>query len=138
MIIVGAVAFMAILMMVIMVMVLYFKRGKKKLPPADVIPGVSTTQLYYNFTFISNRVQILNFQHHINEKGCKESDRSSNISDLKVDIRAGSCEPDYSETCSGSESIQTRLAANLLGSSGNGYGGNVPLAGPVKIPGDYR
>lgn len=41
MIIVGAVAFMAILMMVIMVLVLYFKRGKKKLPPADVIPGVS-------------------------------------------------------------------------------------------------
>lgn len=83
-------------------------------------------------------------QHHINEKGCKESDRSSNISDLKVDIRSGSCEPDYSETCSRTDSIATKLAANILGSTPQttigtgGSGGGVPLAGPVKIPGDYR
>lgn len=77
-------------------------------------------------------------QHHISEKGCKESDRSSNISDLKVDIRGDSYEPDCSETCSGTDSIVTRLAANYLGSSGGGMGGGVPLAEPVKIPGDYR
>lgn len=69
------------------------------------------------------------------------SDRTSNISDLKVDIRAGSCEPDAgSESCSGTDSIATRIAANILGSSssgGGGGGGGVPLAGPVKIPGEY-
>lgn len=78
-------------------------------------------------------------QQHINEKGCKESDRSSNISDLKVDIRAGSCEPDFSETCSGTDSIPTRLAANVLGSATGGIGtGGVPLAGPVKVPINYN
>lgn len=88
-----------------------------------------------NFIIKQNQIP----QQHINEKGCKDSDRSSNISDLKVDIRAGSCEPDYSETCSGNESIATRMAANVLGSTGGGNGiGGVPLAGPVKIPGDYR
>lgn len=76
-------------------------------------------------------------QQHLNEKGCKESDRSSNISDLKVDIRSGSCEPDGSETCSGTDSIATRLAANILGSTSGG-GGGVPLAGPVKIPGEFN
>lgn len=40
MIIVGAISAVAILMLVIMLFVLYFKRGKKKLPPADVIPEV--------------------------------------------------------------------------------------------------
>lgn len=122
MIIVGALSCVAIIMMVIMLLVLYFKRGKKKLPPADVIPEL-----------------------HINEKGCKESDRSSNISDLKVDIRSGSCEPvDYSETCSGTDSIVTRLAANIIGTTGGintdggSTGGSLSLTGPVKIPNDYR
>ena len=50
------------------------------------------------------------------EKTCKESDRSSNISDLKLEIRTGSsvsnvhCELDYgpdSET--GSESVITKI-----------------------------
>lgn len=78
-------------------------------------------------------------QHHISEKGCKESDRSSNISDLKIDR-----DHDYSETCSGTDSIATRLAMNIMGSTGGGSagsgggGGGVPLAGPVKIPSDYR
>lgn len=57
---------------------------------------------------------------------------------MKVDIRGDSYEPDCSETCSGTDSIVTRLAANYLGSSGGGIGGGVPLAEPVKIPGDYR
>uniref|UniRef100_A0A1B0CQR5 Protein rp20-signalp detected n=1 Tax=Lutzomyia longipalpis TaxID=7200 RepID=A0A1B0CQR5_LUTLO len=107
----------AITILVVIFLCIFLKRGKKKLPPADVIP-----------------------EHHISEKGCKESDRSSNISDLKVDIRSGSCEPDYSETCSGSDSIATRLAANILGSNQTttAIGGGVPLAGPVKIPNDYR
>ncbi|XP_024083061.1 irregular chiasm C-roughest protein-like isoform X2 [Cimex lectularius] len=65
------------------------------------------------------------------EKQCKESDRSSNISDIKLELRTGSsvsnvhCELDYpggggSET--GSESVVTRIG--------------VPLAGPVPI--DHR
>jgi hypothetical protein len=61
------------------------------------------------------------------EKQCKESDRSSNISDLKMELRTGSsvsnvhCELEYgpdSET--GSESVVTRIG--------------VPLAGPVPMP----
>ncbi|XP_049959878.1 irregular chiasm C-roughest protein [Schistocerca serialis cubense] len=61
------------------------------------------------------------------EKQCKESDRSSNISDLKMELRTGSsvsnvhCELEYgpdSET--GSESVVTRVG--------------VPLAGPVALP----
>ncbi|XP_067007432.1 irregular chiasm C-roughest protein isoform X2 [Anabrus simplex] len=61
------------------------------------------------------------------EKQCKESDRSSNISDLKMELRTGSsvsnvhCELEYgpdSET--GSESVVTRIG--------------VPLAGPVAMP----
>lgn len=83
-------------------------------------------------------------QHRGHEKsatGAKDSDRTSNISDLKVDIRAGSCEPDGgSDGCSGTDSIATRIAANILGgsaSTGPAVGGGVPLAGPVKIPGEY-
>ncbi|XP_035899953.1 irregular chiasm C-roughest protein-like isoform X1 [Anopheles stephensi] len=102
------------------------RKGNKKLPPADVITD----------------------QHYMTEK-CKESDRSSNVSDLKIDR-----DHEYSETCSGTDSIATRLAMNMMGSSSggsnnsgggggggapvNGGGGGVPLAGPVRIPNDYR
>ncbi|KAK9876862.1 hypothetical protein WA026_015095 [Henosepilachna vigintioctopunctata] len=69
------------------------------------------------------------------EKQCKESDRSSNISDLKLDLRTGSsnsnvhCDLDYipgAESETGSESVITRIG--------------VPLAGPVNVPGQdvYR
>lgn len=47
MIIVGAVSSIAILMMIIMLFVLYFKKGKKKLPRADVIPEVSNNLIYF-------------------------------------------------------------------------------------------
>ncbi|XP_075214168.1 irregular chiasm C-roughest protein-like [Lycorma delicatula] len=65
------------------------------------------------------------------EKQCKESDRSSNISDMKLELRTGSsvsnvhCELDYGgghESETGSESVGTRLG--------------LPLAGPVPI--DHR
>lgn len=65
------------------------------------------------------------------EKQCKESDRSSNISDLKLDLRTGSsnsnvhCDMDYipgAESETGSESVITRIG--------------VPLAGPVTVPGN--
>lgn len=55
------------------------------------------------------------------EKTCKESDRSSNISDLKLELRTGSsvsnvhCELEYgpdSET--GSESVVTRIGNRKL------------------------
>lgn len=69
------------------------------------------------------------------EKQCKESDRSSNISDLKLDLRTGSsnsnvhCDMDYipgAESETGSESVITRIG--------------VPLAGPVNVSGQevYR
>lgn len=41
MIVVGSVSAVAVLLMVVMLFVLYFRKGKKKLPPADVIPEVS-------------------------------------------------------------------------------------------------
>ncbi|KAG8331115.1 irregular chiasm C-roughest protein isoform X4 [Homalodisca vitripennis] len=65
------------------------------------------------------------------EKQCKESDRSSNISDMKLELRTGSsvsnvhCELDYSaghESETGSESVVTRIG--------------LPLAGPVPL--DHR
>ncbi|XP_044269269.1 irregular chiasm C-roughest protein-like isoform X2 [Tribolium madens] len=69
------------------------------------------------------------------KKQCKESDRSSNISDLKLDLRTGSsnsnvhCDMDYipgAESETGSESVITRIG--------------VPLAGPVNVSGQeiYR
>nr|XP_029729836.1 irregular chiasm C-roughest protein-like [Aedes albopictus] len=111
--------FVLVIIVIIIAMCFCVKKSKKKLPPADVIPE----------------------QHYITEKACKESDRSSNVSDLKIDR-----DHEYSETCSGTDSIATRLAMNILGSSsgsnnsGNGgqVGGGVPLAGPVRIPNDYR
>ncbi|XP_038111190.1 irregular chiasm C-roughest protein [Culex quinquefasciatus] len=114
--------FILVIIMIIIAMCFCVKKSKKKLPPADVIPE----------------------QHYITEKACKESDRSSNVSDLKIDR-----DHEYSETCSGTDSIATRLAMNILGSSsggsnnsggnnGSGGGGGVPLAGPVRIPSDYR
>lgn len=65
------------------------------------------------------------------EKQCKESDRSSNISDMKLELRTGSsvsnvhCELDYNgghDSETGSESVVTRIG--------------LPLAGPVPI--DHR
>lgn len=57
-----------------------------------------------------------------------------------MDIRSGS--HDYLETCSGTDSVTTRIAVTALGSinssSGAGNAGTVPLAGPVKIPDHYR
>ncbi|XP_021703710.1 irregular chiasm C-roughest protein [Aedes aegypti] len=112
--------FVLVIIVIIIAMCFCVKKSKKKLPPADVIPE----------------------QHYITEKACKESDRSSNVSDLKIDR-----DHEYSETCSGTDSIATRLAMNILGSSsgsnnsgngGQGVGGGVPLAGPVRIPNDYR
>lgn len=74
------------------------KRTKKKLPPADVIP-----------------------EHH-SGKGCKESDCSSNKSDLKINR-----ENEYLESC-GNDISATRIPMNTFG---------VPLAGPV-LPHDFR
>lgn len=75
----------------------------------------------------SIQIQFSPLQHHITEKGYKDSDRYSNNSELKDPDR------DYSEY-SGTESTATRMAINILG---NGHSG-VPLAGPVKIPNDQR
>lgn len=44
MIVVGSVSSVAVLLMVVMLFVLYFRKGKKKLPPADVIPEVSAAR----------------------------------------------------------------------------------------------
>lgn len=60
---------------------------------------------------------------NLNEKEFKGCDRSSNLSETKVDIRR-----DYTQTFSASEGNQTTL---------NGCAsGGVPLAGAV--PADYR
>lgn len=67
--IVGGISSIAVLLILIIVVIIYFKCKKKKLPPADVIS-----------------------EHQISSKGgcAKEpGDRTSNYSDLKVDISAG-------------------------------------------------
>uniref|UniRef100_A0A182U923 Ig-like domain-containing protein n=2 Tax=Anopheles melas TaxID=34690 RepID=A0A182U923_9DIPT len=136
-ILIVAVVFITFVLVLVVSLCCCERKGNKKLPPADVITD----------------------QHYMTEKTCKESDRSSNVSDLKIDR-----DHEYSETCSGTDSIATRLAMNMMGSSsggsnnsggggggggvgggvvsggggGGGGGGGVPLAGPVRIPNDYR
>lgn len=73
------------------------KKTKKKLPPADVIPGYDVG------------------------KGCKESDCSSNKSDMKINR-----ENEYLETCSANELSATKIPMNTFG---------VSLAGPIP---DFR
>lgn len=50
MIVVGSVSSVAVLMMVLMLFVLYFRKGQKKLPPADVIPEVSRFDIIKMYT----------------------------------------------------------------------------------------
>ncbi|XP_018325250.1 irregular chiasm C-roughest protein isoform X2 [Agrilus planipennis] len=100
-VIVGVVGAIIVLVIVVMIVFLCQRQGNKKSQP----DGENNTM----------------------EKQCKESDRSSNISDLKIDLRTGSsvsnvhCD-DYVpgiESETGSESVITRIG--------------VPLAGPVAI-----
>ncbi|XP_060519888.1 irregular chiasm C-roughest protein [Cylas formicarius] len=107
-IVVGVIGAIILLIIVIMIIFLCQRQGNKKAPPENT---------------------------HTIEKQCKESDRSSNISDLKLDLRTGSsnsnvhCDMDYipgAESETGSESVITRIG--------------VPLAGPVNVSGQeiYR
>ncbi|KAK9687436.1 Immunoglobulin I-set domain [Popillia japonica] len=109
-IITGGVGLFAVLSIIVLISFLYKRQSNKKTPPGG--GDVNTI-----------------------EKQCKESDRSSNISDLKLDLRTGSsnsnmhCDMDYipgAESETGSESVITRIG--------------VPLAGPVNVPGQdiYR
>ncbi|XP_055841276.1 irregular chiasm C-roughest protein [Episyrphus balteatus] len=87
--IVGGISAVAILMILTILVIVYFKCKKRKLPPADVIS-----------------------EHQISKIAAKEAgDRTSNYSDLKVDISAGyvpyadytthySPPPQYLTTCS--------------------------------------
>ncbi|XP_050312144.1 irregular chiasm C-roughest protein-like [Anthonomus grandis grandis] len=108
MVIVGAVGAVILLIIIIMIVFLCQRQGNKKPPPENT---------------------------HTIEKQCKESDRSSNISDLKLDLRTGSsnsnmhCDMDYipgAESETGSESVITRIG--------------IPLAGSVSVAGQdiYR
>ncbi|XP_066254546.1 irregular chiasm C-roughest protein [Euwallacea similis] len=107
-VVVGVVGAIILLIIIIMIIFLCQRQGSKK-PPSE--------------------------NAHAIEKQCKESDRSSNISDLKIDLRTGSsnsnvhCDMDYipgAESETGSESVITRIG--------------VPLAGPVSMGGQdiYR
>jgi hypothetical protein len=135
------------LITVVLISVICLKRGNKKEVPADLIKNVSllffkipknsnfgqkveSSQFHHSFHEFTPYILLIPQHQKNTEKGCKDSDRSSNISDLKIER-----EHEYSETCSGTDSIATRLNMNTL--TGNGLGG-VPLAGPVKIPSDYR
>ncbi|KAK5639967.1 hypothetical protein RI129_010778 [Pyrocoelia pectoralis] len=106
--IIGFVVAVIILIIAILLIFLWHRQSHKKPPPETDVNAI--------------------------EKQCKESDRSSNISDLKLDLRTGSshsnmhCD-DYvpgAESETGSESVITRIG--------------VPLAGPVNVPGQdvYR
>ncbi|XP_018566969.1 irregular chiasm C-roughest protein-like isoform X2 [Anoplophora glabripennis] len=106
--VVGVIGAIIVLIIIIMIVFLCQRQNSKKSPPEN-----------------ANTI----------EKQCKESDRSSNISDLKLDLRTGSsnsnvhCDMDYipgAESETGSESVITRIG--------------VPLAGPVNVSGQeiYR
>lgn len=117
----------AIVLLVIIFMCIFMRRGKRKLPPADLIANHHQHKMEKGGNNNSNN----------GGGGCKDSDRSSNISDLKAEIRSNAYDHDYSEA--GSDSIANRLAANMLGNSHHNINqGGVPLAGPVQIPSDYR
>ena len=66
------------------------KKTQKKLPPADVIPN----------------------DHHNYIGKCKESDCSSNKSDIKINR-----ENEYLETCSAHDMGSTKIPLNTFGSS---------------------
>lgn len=97
--------------MFVLVMLMCMKKTKKtKLPPADVIPS----------------------DHNYSGKGCKESDCSSNKSDMKINR-----ENEYLETCSANDLSATKIQMNTFGIS---LAGNMPdfrYAGsinPINIP----
>jgi hypothetical protein len=70
------------------------KKTKKKLPPADVIPD--------HHNYMSGK----------NGGNCKESDCSSNKSDMKINR-----ENEYLETCSANDMSATKIPLNTFTSS---------------------
>ncbi|CRK89536.1 CLUMA_CG003280, isoform A [Clunio marinus] len=94
----GAVILSIFLIIIMLACFMCKKKTKKKLPPADVIP-----------------------EHNYMGKGCKESDCSSNKSDMKINR-----ENEYLETCSANELSATKIPLNTFG---------VSLAGPIP---DFR
>jgi hypothetical protein len=85
----GAAISFIIFIILILVWLMCMKKTKKKLPPADVIPD-----------------------HNYLSKGCKESDCSSNKSDMKINR-----ENEYLETCSANDLSATKIPLNTFGSS---------------------
>ncbi|XP_055624106.1 irregular chiasm C-roughest protein-like isoform X2 [Toxorhynchites rutilus septentrionalis] len=107
------------LLIIIIVTTMCFRgrKGRKKLPPADVIPK------------------------HISEKDCKELERrTSNAGDLKLD-----CDNEFIETCLGPDGMTTQVNV-VLGSSAtianhNRSGpsdGAASVGSSVKTSSDYR
>jgi hypothetical protein len=94
----GAISFIFLIILVL-VWLMCMKRTKRKLPPADVIP-----------------------EHNYMSKGCKESDCSSNKSDMKINR-----ENEYLETCSAVNDLSgTKIPLNTFG---------ISLSGPIP---DFR
>lgn len=92
----GAISFVC-LVIVVLAWLMCIKKTKKKLPPADVIPSEQ------------------------NYKGCKESDCSSNKSDMKINR-----ENEYLESYSANDLGATKIPLNTF---------TMPLGG--QIP-DFR
>ncbi|CRK89578.1 CLUMA_CG003242, isoform A [Clunio marinus] len=93
--------------MVVMISVICFKSGKKKLPPADVIP-----------------------EHHINEKAFKDGDRYSNSSQLKDPDYS-----EYSGTESTATRMAINILGN--GHGGVPLAGPVKIPNDQRYSGDY-
>ncbi|KAL7029347.1 hypothetical protein ACKWTF_006201 [Chironomus riparius] len=86
----GAALSFIILIILILIWLMCTKKTQKKLPPADVIPN----------------------DHHNYIGKCKESDCSSNKSDIKINR-----ENEYLETCSAHDMSSTKIPLNTFGSS---------------------
>lgn len=87
-----AISFIILIIIFVLMWLMCMKKTKKKLPPADVIPD--------------------HHHNYLSSKGCKESDCSSNKSDMKINR-----ENEYLETCSANELGATKIPLNTFTSS---------------------
>lgn len=148
---VAAVSF-AIFIVLIVAFILFCRKGKKKLKPADVIPDVS--EFCFNLwrerklciaydtpgysigacMTITKHLMFMYFlqnDKNLNEKEYKSCDRSTNLCETKLDIRR-----DFTQTFSPLDGNQTTQLHDASSYNGCGGSGGVPLAGAVLT--DYR
>lgn len=121
---VAASASFVIIIMVLVIFILFCRKGKKKLKPADVIPDVSAHTR--RTASIDLPRPIFQNDKSLNEKEFRDCDRVGNSADIKADIRR-----DYADTYDAPDgAILTRLP------DGSAYNNNSAVVGTTLS--DYR